>query len=133
MEKVNEIFEELKSLMGKTDAISENRREEIGLWIRANKDKKEVVDAYHKFMTEGLAEIETDVNRIRMQINTRYELLPIAYIAKHYFGKSRSWLYQRINGNKVRGRVYTLNDEQKAVFNLAVKEIAKEISAVKLL
>ena len=121
MEKVNEIFAELKNLMGKTDDASNHRREEIGLWIRANNDKKEVVDAYNKFMAEGLAEAEADVERIRMQIATRYELLPIAYIAKHYFGKSRSWLYQRINGNKVRGRVYTLNEEQKAVFNLAVK------------
>ena len=53
----------------------------------------------------------------------------MSYIAKHYFGKSASWLYQRINGNKVDGRVYTLNAEQKATFNRALQEIAKRISS----
>ena len=66
---------------------------------------------------------------IREQLEGIIEFLPMSYIAKHYFGKSASWLYQRINGNKVGGRSYTLNEEQKATFNRALQDIAKRISS----
>ena len=106
--------------------------QKIAAWINAHKDNPGVREAYAAFMAEGLAGIEADVKRLRSQIEGQYELLPIAYIARKYFGKSRSWLYQRINGNSVRGKVYTLSDEQKAVFNEAVQDIAKAIGSVRL-
>lgn len=132
MDEVTKKFEELKSLMGKTDAISEARRDEIALWIKANGDKPAVKEAYNLFMNNGLQQVEASVEVIRNQIAAHYDLLPIAYIAKQYFGKSRAWLYQRINGNKVNGKVYSLNSEQKAIFNGAVKEIAHQIASVQL-
>ena len=69
---------------------------------------------------------------LKFQIEEVYELLPLAYIAKHYFGKSRGWLYQRLNGYAVKGRVYTLNEEEKEIFNRAVKDIAARIGSVHL-
>lgn len=78
----------------------------------------------------GMDEIKQDITILRQQINEdTYQLIPMSYIAKHYFGKSASWLYQRINGNKVGGRTYTLNEEQKATFNRALQDIAKRISS----
>lgn len=132
MENINSIFNELKSLMGKTDKTSEERRDEISLWLKENSANEEVKEAYNRFMTEGLAEVKSGVDKLREQIDSRYDLLPISYIAQHYFGKSKAWLYQRLNGNKVRGKVYTLNDEQKNIFNSAVKDIARQIGSVQL-
>lgn len=132
MENINSIFNELKSLMGKTDKASEERRDEISLWLKENSINAEVKEAYNRFMTEGLAEVKSGVDKLREQIDSRYDLLPISYIAQHYFGKSKAWLYQRLNGNKVRGKVYTLNDEQKEIFNSAVKDIARQIGSVQL-
>ena len=132
MENINSIFNELKSLMGKTDKASEDRRDEISLWLKENSTNAEVKEAYNRFMTEGLAEVKSGVDKLREQIDSRYDLLPISYIAQHYFGKSKAWLYQRLNGNKVRGKVYTLNDEQKNIFNSAVKDIARQIGSVQL-
>ncbi len=132
MENINSIFNELKSLMGKTDKTSEERRDEISLWLKENSTNAEVKEAYNRFMTEGLAEVKSGVDKLREQIDSRYDLLPISYIAQHYFGKSKAWLYQRLNGNKVRGKVYTLNDEQKNIFNSAVKDIARQIGSVQL-
>ena len=78
----------------------------------------------------GVEEIKQDITTLRQQIEEDdYKLIPMSYIAKHYFGKSASWLYQRINGNKVGGRSYTLNEEQKATFNRALQDIAKRISS----
>lgn len=132
MENINSIFNELKSLMGKTDKASGERRDEISLWLKENSANEEVKEAYNRFMTEGLAEVKSGVDKMREQIDSRYDLLPISYIAQHYFGKSKAWLYQRLNGNKVRGKVYTLNDEQKNIFNSAVKDIARQIGSVQL-
>lgn len=132
MENINSIFNELKSLMGKTDKASGERRDEISLWLKESSANEEVKEAYNRFMTEGLAEVKSGVDKLREQIDSRYDLLPISYIAQHYFGKSKAWLYQRLNGNKVRGKVYTLNDEQKNIFNSAVKDIARQIGSVQL-
>ena len=53
-------------------------------------------------------------------------------IAQKYFGKSAAWLSQRLNGSEARGYVYTLNAEQKSIFNRAVKEIGQRISSLQL-
>ncbi len=39
---------------------------------------------------------------------------------------------QRLNGSEVRGHVYTLNSEQKDIFNRAVQEIGQRISSLQL-
>ena len=70
---------------------------------------------------------------LREQINDKaYKLIPWSYIAKEYFGKSVSWLTQRINGYSVRGKVYTLNEEQKATLNRALSEIGKFIGSYRV-
>lgn len=69
---------------------------------------------------------------IKEQLKDSYEILPISYIAKNYFNKSSAWLYQRINGTKVRGRVYTLNEKEKSIFNDALRDIAKQIGSLSI-
>lgn len=69
---------------------------------------------------------------IKEQLKDSYEILPISYIAKNYFNKSSAWLYQRINGTKVRGRVYTLNEKEKSIFNDALQDIAKQIGSLSI-
>lgn len=66
----------------------------------------------------------------RRQTGDKYEILPIPYIARHYFGKSAAWLHHRINGNPVRGKVYTLSPEQKEVFNAACRDISQKIGSL---
>lgn len=65
-----------------------------------------------RFVEQKLGEIEISVDNLRAQIaGETYRLLPLSYIAEHYFGKSVAWLSQRLNGTLVRGRSYTLNEE----------------------
>ncbi len=91
--------------------------------------------AFNEWYRNGMDELGKEIDRIerkasiREQLEGIIEFLPMSYIAKHYFGKSASWLYQRINGNTVRGRVYTLNDEQRATFNADLQDIARQLSS----
>ena len=118
-------------MLGKDDEASENRKNEIVAWLEENGDDN-AKQACKKMIMLNLKRIDKDVATIREQLGSKYDILPISYIAKHYFGKSVSWLHQRINGYSVRGHVYTLNDEQKKIFNNACQDIAKKIGSFKL-
>ena len=120
MKDFKEKLKELKSVMGKEDAESQARFATLSAELKAVSLTDEV--------GKEIDRIERKAN-LREQLDGIIELLPMSYIAKHYFGKSASWLYQRINGNAVRGRVYTLNDEQKATFDAALQDIARQLSS----
>jgi hypothetical protein len=125
-------IEELKKLVRLTDEESKKKVDEIAIWFKDHKDP-ESQELFDRFMTDGLEEIEVEIADIRHQIEDEdYRLLPISYIAKKYFGKSQSWLSQRINGTKVRGHVYTLNDEQKKIFNTAMEDLSKFYGSFRL-
>lgn len=128
-ETIKAKFKEIKKYIGESDAESRAKMDEFNKWLQEN-DSPEVQEQLYAFMQEGVGQLEEEVADLRKQIGTEYDLLPLSYIAKHYFGKSKAWLFQRINGYRVRGKVYTLNDEQKAIFNEAVQDIAKKIGSV---
>lgn len=98
--------------------------------------KPEEKEAIRKHLDKELDTIAYDVENIdkkliiREQIQDIANLVPMSYIAKEYFGKSRAWLYQRINGYKVRGKVYSLNDKEIEIFNRALKEIGEKIGSL---
>lgn len=129
-------LKEYKTLMGKEDAISEQRKGEILSWLSSYQgdDKKEV----NALLDEWLTEMEADNEDIKQtalkeQMNSDiYKILPLRLISEKYFGKSAAWLSQRINGTKVRGKTYTLSDQQKATFNRAIKDIANQLGSFQL-
>lgn len=132
MENTTELLKEYASLAGKEDAKSEARKAEILSYIKAHAtdaDREEV----KVFVNQKMEQIKDNVEALRKQIEAEdYKLLPLRYIAQNYFGKSAAWLSQRLNGSEVRGHVYTLNAEQKGIFNRAVKEIGQRIGSLQL-
>ena len=47
---------------------------------------------------------ELDARIIKKKLGNVPDAISMSYIAKNYFGKTKTWLYQRLNGNKVNGR-----------------------------
>lgn len=47
----------------------------------------------------------------------------MSYIAEHYFGKSRQWLYQRINGNLINGKPADFTADELKTLSLALSEL----------
>ena len=129
MEEYQIKLKEFESLLGKADDASNKRRTEIVNWLKEN-GGEDAKKAAEKLIMRHLHETDKFVKTIRQQLGDKYEILPISYIARHYFGKSASWLHQRINGYEVRGKVYTLNEEQKKIFNDACQDIAKQIGSI---
>ena len=136
MEDIKKAIEEFKSLAGLDDAASVARKQEIMEWLADNKAGHE--QEIELLMDDWLKEMETDVEDIkrealRQQLSDEaYKLIPWSYIAKQYFGKSLSWLTQRVNGYTVRGHVYTLNAEQKQTLNRALSEVGTLIGSYRV-
>lgn len=133
MRKIEDILKEMKPLMGSADAEERKRLEDLmkELESRPLSDEEKVLAA--GWWSEGMDEVHRDIDAIRRQIDDdSYKLIPMSYIARHYFGKSASWLYQRINGYKVRGKVYKLNREEADLFNRALKEVGERISSLSI-
>ncbi len=132
MENNTELLKEYASLAGKEDAKSEARKAEILNHIKAHANDADREEA-KAFIGQKMEQIKDNVEVLRKQIeNEDYKLLPLRYIAQVYFGKSAAWLSQRLNGSEVRGHVYTLNTEQKGIFNRAVQEIGQRIGSLQL-
>lgn len=136
MKEIEVVMNELKALAGKDDQKSRARKSELTDWLLAHKDghEQEIDD----FMEIWLCEMEADNETIKKEVlraqmdDKAYKLIPWSYIAKEYFGKSVAWLTQRINGYPVRGKVYTLNEEQKATLNRALSEIGSYIGSYRV-
>lgn len=132
MNKATELLNEYAALAGNDDAASVARKEEIIGWLHAHADAATKEEA-GRFVKQKLGEIEISVDNLRAQIDGEaYRLLPLSYIAEHYFGKSAAWLSQRLNGTLVRSRSYTLNEEQKKIFNDAMQDISLRIGSIHL-
>ncbi len=132
MAATEKLLREYANLAGNNDAASEARKKEILTWLESHADEDIKVEA-KEFINQKLTDIENEVAALRSRISDEdYHLLPLSYIAKHYFGKSSAWLSQRINGTQVRGKVYTLNEEQKRIFNNALQDISSRIGSLRL-
>ncbi len=127
-----DLLKEYASLAGKEDEKSEARKKEILNYIKLNADDSDREEA-KAFISQKMEQLQSEVQTLREQLAEEdYKLLPLRYIAQEYFGKSATWLSQRLNGSEVRGHIYTLNSEQKDIFNRAVQEIGQRISSLQL-
>ena len=132
MNNNTDLLKEYASLAGKEHEKSEARKIEILNYIKLNADDSDREEA-KDFISQKMEQLQSEVLTLREQLAEEdYKLLPLRYIAQEYFGKSAAWLSQRLNGSEVRGHIYTLNSEQKDIFNRAVKEIGQRISSLQL-
>lgn len=94
----------------------------------------EYMDARFDEVERMMDELEEEVDRItaKEELGDLYEILPLAHIAKKYFNRSRGWLYQRLNGYTVNGKVCSFSEEEKKTFNFAMREVGQRIGSMQL-
>lgn len=129
MRTLEEDLLKMDSLHG--DELDTHLYEMKALYVKP--EEKEMIRRHLDKTLDTIADnVESIGNRltIREQMDEIIDLIPVSYIAKNYFGKSRAWLYQRINGYKIRGRVYTLNEKELEIFNRALKDIGNKIGSL---
>ena len=77
------------------------------------------------------AEELIEVLTMRDQLEPILPYISLSTIAEQYFGKSRQWLYQRINGNIVNGKPAKLTSGEKDVLKNAISDIIQKLQGVK--
>ena len=134
---------ELKSELEKlNDYITSNKETEAKVqidFIQANftseQDQKEI-DA---FISTGLKDLTNHVSDVVEKINIKVQLMEVSkivslsYISDTYFKKTRQWLYQKINGNIVNGKVANFTPAEKQTLNYALKDISNKIGSISIL
>lgn len=65
---------------------------------------------------------------MHQRMGTLTEAVNLAYIARHYFGKTRQWLYQRVKGQSVNGKPAAFTAAEEVVFMKALREIGLQLT-----
>ena len=128
-------FERFKEL--KTTEEKEAFKKEM----QYNKLSEAQKEAYKKASEAGLKATVNACNDfieraeeaiLRDKLGELPEAISFSYIAKKYFGKSRNWLYQRINGNIVNGKKARFTDNELQTFLNALKDVSEMIHQTSL-
>ena len=80
-----------------------------------------------ELLDKGDKMMEAEMADVRQRLGEIPQIVSMSYIAKHYFGKSRTWLYQRINGNLVNGKPVFFTKAERRQLQEALHDIGKKL------
>lgn len=116
------------------DPAATDYLKEITAQARAEGKIREMNDALQYLMASAdkrLDNVEKSLACYTMheRMGTLTEVVNLAYIARHYFGKTRQWLYQRVKGQTVNGKPAAFTEAEEATFIKALNEIGVQLAA----
>ena len=68
----------------------------------------------------------------KVELGEVANIVSVAYIAQKYFGKTRHWLYQRLNGSIVNGKPACFTTDEKKKLQEALQDISDIIKNTSL-
>ena len=80
---------------------------------------------------QEIAEIKEQLT-IRERLEPVLPYLSVSKLSKDYFNKSSTWFYQRLNGNKIHGKVCRFTDKELETLDMALKDISQRLSSLQL-
>lgn len=124
-----ELYELKKAYDSKDTKLFEERY--MSICENFPEDKKQISDFIKSFVQESIKEIDKFIGqtKIKIQLAEVSEIVSLSYIARKYFKKTRQWMYQRINGDKVNGKEASFTQEEIAILNAAIQDIAKKLNS----
>lgn len=81
-----------------------------------------------ELLAKGDGMMKAEMDDVRQRLGDFPQVLNMSYIAKHYFGKSRTWLYQRINGDIVNGKPVFFTIAERRLLQEALHDLGKKLS-----
>lgn len=135
---MEELLKELQEMSALKDDASLEKAKEIRAKYNSPEEKEIIVRYMNgelKCIENGIKEVDAKLDRmlsIKEQVKEISEIVSLKYIAKNYFGKSASWLSQRINGSPVRGKIYFLKESELNILNAALQDIGKKLGSLSI-
>ena len=105
----DKLFNEVREL-----ATTSEERREAGLYVREQ-------------MAMRRKRSDIDIKKI---VREAQDVVSLSYIAKQYFNKDRSWLYQRINGTLVNGKPAAFTEQELTILANSLKNIGLKLSEI---
>lgn len=113
-------------------AKNEEEKEDVMKEIAelCDEDAMKVASVATEHIQESIDEINGII--IRRQLEDILQFMSLAYIAKQYFGKSRQWLYQRVNGTIVNGKPARFTNQEIDILNAAIQDMGNRLLSTKV-
>lgn len=99
------------------DSMTEQEIEQLAVGVQSDFDN----------IHQEVAEIKEQLT-IRKRLEPVLPYLSVSKLSKDYFNKSSSWFYQRLNGNKIHGKVCQFTDKELETLDMALKDISQRLS-----
>ncbi|WP_163214540.1 DUF5053 domain-containing protein [Bacteroides sp. 519] len=138
MKEIDNDLQELKKYIGLTDDINRaNFNKQLDL-IASKYTSSEDKQVISEFINKGLSEAKADIEKLKKQaeiikeLKTISEIVSFSYIAKNYFHKTKAWLSQRMNGNKVHGKTVYFTENELETLRFAIKDISNKLGSLSL-
>ncbi|RHJ78092.1 DUF5053 domain-containing protein [Parabacteroides sp. AM08-6] len=58
------------------------------------------------------------------------KIVSMSYIAQNYFGKTRSWLAHKLNGDIVNGKESSFTEEELYTLKMALNDLSKKLGSI---
>ena len=105
---------------------------QVGMRNQLTAEQEALIAETEALIAQGDRMMEEDISNIRERLGNLPEIINLSAVARQCFGKSRTWLYQRINGNKVNGKpAYFTRAERRQLLEF-LHGIGNDLLAVKL-
>ena len=87
---------------------------------------------YESALKSLIKETTKEVEELTMaeKLGEVTKIVSMSYLAKKYFGKTRSWLAQRLNENTVNGKRTKFTDKEIETMRYALADISKTIGSI---
>ena len=100
-----------------------------------SEEDKALINEYGQLM---LADIGNELDEVKKEaevlktVKSISEMISFKYIAETYFNKSKAWFSQRLNGNKVHGKVCRFSEDELQTLRYALQDISKKIGSLSI-
>lgn len=111
-------------------ATTKKQREEINRAMMELQAEDPVAygEALERLITETSDRIEELT--IKEKMGEAAKVISMSYIAQKYFGKTRSWLSHKLNGDIVNGKPSAFTEEEMNTLKFAFNDISKMIGSL---
>ena len=138
MNELQKELEVLKQIMNSDspgkEAEFQKKVDEINRLYPSESDGDTIAD----FVMQCYDEIGSELNLLQNELTVRQQLadisgfISLSYIARNYFGKSKQWLNNKINGCIVNGKPSKFTDDEKEKLNYALNDLSRKLGSIRI-
>ena len=128
---MNDFKNKIKAL-AERNRLAKNEEERAAVAAEMNALRQENEQAFTEAL-EGLIKTTADEvqeQRMAERLGEITDMVSMAYIAKTYFKKSRSWLAHKLNGNIVNGKPSQFTDEELNTLRFALNDMSDKLNSM---